>query len=535
MAIFLDVENLFGGYHRDVTGVQLGKVVRGIEQILCASGIGEKTALVRAYANWARADMAVYRREVLEHGIKPVQIFSFEKNVKNAADIELCVEVLEVAQDSPWVDVFVIVTGDGGFVPLIRRLHSLNKYVVVVSTTAPNSGIVNPLLKSVADEYHQIDVQGAPWALGVVPPDPVAVQPPVPSVDAVPAVATVAAVPGKVVGMPPAPAVAKKLPAGSPELAVLRKFILGVVRTQPQLSKKGKVDAAALGQLLRKKWPDLKYTTYQSTNLSSFVEKHCGLVAQRPVPKKAKPAVNLPVQAPVPAPKQAAARTVTNREEYIASVRAQFTEGELGRMVRDSNSEGMNLGNVSVQLRAAITGFTSADAGFPKLHAVLQHALVGTDFRIARMDDTTLAAVHTRHVDPRLALPPITTEGLKDPDLVRRVLGKREPVVRYPEKFILSDIIRVAFESAKSHERPDYVASVYGELPHLPVETVHHTVGLLLTVGALIEDESTGCLTVNPRAGTETQALDMVIDDALRRAAEVRWPVNAGELLLALY
>ncbi|MEO6529854.1 MAG: NYN domain-containing protein [Specibacter sp.] len=178
VAIFLDVENLFGGYHRDVTGVQLGKVVRGIEQILGASGIGEKTALVRAYANWARADMAVYRREVLEHGIKPVQIFSFEKNVKNAADIELCVEVLEVAQDSPWVDVFVIVTGDGGFVPLIRRLHSLNKYVVVVSTTAPNSGIVNPLLKSVADEYHQIDVQGAPWALGVVPPDPVAVQPP---------------------------------------------------------------------------------------------------------------------------------------------------------------------------------------------------------------------------------------------------------------------------------------------------------------------------------------------------------------------
>ena len=70
--------------------------------------------------------------------------------------------MLEVAQDAPWVWVFVIVTGDGGFAPPIRRLHALNKYVVVVSTTAPNASIVNPLLKAVADEYHQIDAKAAP-------------------------------------------------------------------------------------------------------------------------------------------------------------------------------------------------------------------------------------------------------------------------------------------------------------------------------------------------------------------------------------
>lgn len=519
VAIFLDVENLFGGYHRDVTGVQLGTVVRGIEQIVRTSGIGEKTAMVRAYANWARPEMAVYRREVQEYGIKPVQIFSFEKNVKNAADIELCVEVLEVAQDSPWVDVFVIVTGDGGFVPLIRRLHSLNKYVVVVSTTAPNAGIVNPLLKSVADEYHQIDVQGAPWALGAVLPAPVAVQPPMPSV---PAVAR------RMVSMPPAPLVAKRQPTGSPELVVLRKFILDLVKTQPQLSKKGKVDASALSQLLGKKWPGLKYTPYQSTNLSGFLEKHCGLVARGAIPKQAKAADKAPSKPP-------AALTVNSREEYTATVRELFTAGELGRLVRGLSSDGMNLGDVSVQLRGAITGFTSADAGFPKLHAALQHALCGTDFHVTRIDNATMAVVHARHVDPRFALPPITAEGLKDPDLVRAVLGKREPVVRYPEKFILSDIIRVAFESAESLKRLDYVASVYGELPYLPVETVHHTVGLLLAVGVLTEDHGTGWLAVSPQAGTETQALDMVIDDALRRASEVGWPVNAGDLLLALY
>ena len=161
VAIFLDVENLFGGYHRDVTAVRFGEVIRGIEKIVRGSGIGGRTAVARAYANWAHPDMAGYKREIQEHGIKPVQVFSFEKSVKNAADIELCVDVLEVAQDAPWVEVFVIVTGDGGFVPLIRRLHAVNKYVVVVSTTAPNAGIVNPLLKAVADEYHQIDVEAS--------------------------------------------------------------------------------------------------------------------------------------------------------------------------------------------------------------------------------------------------------------------------------------------------------------------------------------------------------------------------------------
>ncbi|WP_449372135.1 NYN domain-containing protein [Arthrobacter psychrolactophilus] len=158
VAVFLDLENMYGGHHNGVTGVPLGRVVREIERIVRNSGLGRRTATIRAYANWGHLGMTSYKAEILEYGIKPVQIFSFDRNVKNAADIELCVDVLQVVHESPWIEVFVIVTGDGGFVPLIRRLHGLNKYVVVASTNAATAGIVNPLLKSVADEYHQIDV-----------------------------------------------------------------------------------------------------------------------------------------------------------------------------------------------------------------------------------------------------------------------------------------------------------------------------------------------------------------------------------------
>nr|WP_276609787.1 NYN domain-containing protein [Arthrobacter silviterrae] len=164
----MDMENLRGGVPGNVAGVHIGEFVRGIEQAVRVGGLGSKTALVRAYANWGRPEMQAYSHELLEHGIEPVQIFSFDKNIKNAADIELCVDVLAVAHDSPWIEVFVIASGDGGFVPLIRRLHHLNKYVIVASTNLPGAGIVNALLKSVADEYHQIPITGPAAAVSPV-------------------------------------------------------------------------------------------------------------------------------------------------------------------------------------------------------------------------------------------------------------------------------------------------------------------------------------------------------------------------------
>lgn len=387
VAIFFDVENLFGGYRRDVTGVQLGKVVRTIEQIVRTSGIGGKTAMVRAYANWARPEMVGYKRELQEYGIKPVQVFSFEKSVKNAADIELCVEALEVAHDAPWVEVFVIVTGDGGFVPLVRRLHFLNKYVVVVSTTAPNSGIVNPLLKSVADEYHQIDVQGPAGPAG------------------------------------PAGSADVTQPSGPPDVAVLKEAILGFIEKQPQLSKKGQINTQALGQLVSKKWPGLKYTSYKSTNLGGFLEKHCGLAIQRPAPQKAITAQKapgkhvklpeVPVKVPPKPVKPPAALTVNNRDEYIASVRELFTDGELGQLVRAQRIDGLHLGQVSAHLREAISGYTSADSGFPKFHMALQEALGGTDFRVVRTGEKLMAVVHFHHADPAHVLAEQAPSGIE--------------------------------------------------------------------------------------------------------------------------
>ncbi len=438
MAIFLDLENLFGGYENNVTRVQIGKIVSGIEQIVRAKGVGGHTATARAYANWGRADMGVYQRQMLECGVEPVQVFSFNKGVKNAADIELCVDVLEVAHESPWVDVFVIVTGDGGFIPLIRRLHRLNKYAIVVSTNDPNAGEVNPLLKSVADEYHQIDVSGAlAVKTKVVPPAaaaaPVAAAAPAAQVAQVAQVAQLA----KTKVVPPAKMPQPKAGDGTPTVDTLRNTIIQLSRTNPQVLVAGKVDTARLGSLLRSKWPKLKYSEYGSKTLGALVEKHCGLVPKRTAQPKAKAP-----GAKQPAPAKTAPVTtipVSTREEYVAAVRGLFTGGDLGLLVRDQKSQGAGLSHVGLHLRQSIPDYSVIDSGFVKLHFMLQHALTGTAYHVVRSEDKSMAVVHVDHLAHNEVLPQAAQQDWQDPELLGKVddwpLRSRAPRAELVHRF----------------------------------------------------------------------------------------------------
>lgn len=383
VAIFLDLENLYGGHHNGVEGVPLGKVVREIERIVRDGGLGRRTATIRAYANWGHLGMHSYQREVLEYGIKPIQIFSFDKNVKNAADIELCVDVLQVVHESPWIDVFVIVTGDGGFVPLIRRLHGLNKYVVVASTNSPTAGVVNSLLKSVADEYHLINVL-APAALldGV---EPVALQPAVSEV--------------RVKVTPAKPDAVKAVPATKD----LRSTILTLAKLNPAVTIDGQVNASALGQLLRKNWPNIKYANYDSKTLSGFVEKHCGLVVQRPVLRKAKKVI----ATAVPEPHQEVIN-VANRDEYIVAIRSLFRDGDLGRAVTSKKSVGMSLTEAGQYIKNTIVGFAKEDPDFPRLQFALHQALAASEYMLAVQEGETMyLLVNIKYLKPGMVPVPI--------------------------------------------------------------------------------------------------------------------------------
>lgn len=396
VAVFLDMENLVGGKTAGATGLRLGELVTAVENIVQKSGVGSKTALIRAYAHWGSPVMAGFQREMLGLGVEPVQIFSFDKQVKNAADIELCVDVLAVVQDSPWIDVFVIATGDGGFVPLVRRLHALEKYVVVVSTNDPESGVVNALLKSVADEYHQVRMSRAASS---VPMQPVRVPE---SLIASPANvnAKVAAnAPPKKAELNPMPQMTAEKPteeqAQIVNIARLRAAIFKVLKQHPEFKVENRVIGSALGSCLRREWPQLGYKACGSKSLGSFLEKHCSLEII-----DASGAQKLPKSVVAPAAAVEHARVLTESvstpepEFFVAAVRKQFTDGALGPDVRATGSAGLSLGIVGNKLRTAIPGFTSPNAGFQLLHQVLDEALLTTEYRV-RFETVGVVVVHS--------------------------------------------------------------------------------------------------------------------------------------------
>lgn len=104
----------------------------------------------RAYADWSRANKS--RDKILELGIEPIQLFRSATGRKNANDILLAIDAIDLLHMSP-IDVFVIVSSDSDFIPLINRLRSSGKLVFVAGAQSKGS----PSLIKACDRYIPID------------------------------------------------------------------------------------------------------------------------------------------------------------------------------------------------------------------------------------------------------------------------------------------------------------------------------------------------------------------------------------------
>lgn len=329
-AVFIDLENLFRGDAKDVASVPLSGLASELKNLLHRRGRTRITAF-RAYANWARPAMMAYQKDLMAHGIEAIQIFSHSRNIKNAADIQLVVDALAEAQDRPATDTFVIVTGDGGFVPLARRLRQLDKHVIVASTDHPEAGAVSELLHSAADEYHQLAVtRGAPEPSAVV-------RRPQPSV------------PQKSAPRKPAPT-----------LEEYRDEVKALVKRKPELLIEGAVNGSPVGIHLRSKWPGVDYTAFGSPSLGEFVERHCGLPFHRPKSDSAGP-----------------------KEYYARAVRAALAKGPLAEQLKAG--ERVYFANLGSALCTSLPGLTFKEAGHSKLISAVTDALEGTPWRVEKM------------------------------------------------------------------------------------------------------------------------------------------------------
>ncbi|HRS75020.1 MAG TPA: NYN domain-containing protein, partial [Anaerolineaceae bacterium] len=148
-AIFYDIENLLRGYsftQETASNLSLAEIVNAIRKVK----VVDQIAMQRAYANWSDPRLAIMRGEINELGIEPMQVFGFGREPsKNAADIQLAIDAVDLAHVRPGLQVFVIVSGDGGFSALAKKLHEYGKTVVGCAYKTAASRI----FQAVCDEF----------------------------------------------------------------------------------------------------------------------------------------------------------------------------------------------------------------------------------------------------------------------------------------------------------------------------------------------------------------------------------------------
>jgi len=152
-AVFYDIENLLGGYSFNaqwVAELSLKDILTRIR----ASGLTGRIAVQRAYANWSDPRLGILRNEINELGIDPIQIFGFSRDAKrNAADIQLAIDAIDLAHLRPAIGTFVIVSGDGGFASLAKKLHEYGRTVI----GAAYRKATNQTLRAVCDDFVWIE------------------------------------------------------------------------------------------------------------------------------------------------------------------------------------------------------------------------------------------------------------------------------------------------------------------------------------------------------------------------------------------
>ncbi len=137
IGLFIDYENLAIGA-RDDLGIQFD--FRPIADALAERG---RVVVRRAYADWSSFQKD--RQMLADNQVELIEIPQRRGRVrKNAADIKMAVDAVELAFERDYVTAFVICTGDSDFTPLVQKLRELNKRVLGVGLQASTSAMLPP-------------------------------------------------------------------------------------------------------------------------------------------------------------------------------------------------------------------------------------------------------------------------------------------------------------------------------------------------------------------------------------------------------
>jgi uncharacterized protein (TIGR00288 family) len=138
IALFLDYENLAIGAREALGGQAFD--FRPIADALAERG---RVVVRRAYADWSSFEED--RRMLTRHQVELIEIPQRMGSVrKNAADIKMAVDAVELSFERDYITTFVLGTGDSDFTPLVHKLRELNRRVIGIGVEASTSGLLPP-------------------------------------------------------------------------------------------------------------------------------------------------------------------------------------------------------------------------------------------------------------------------------------------------------------------------------------------------------------------------------------------------------
>ena len=140
LAIFIDWENIY------ISTVSEYNSKPNVSAILEKAREYGRIVAATAYADWTEGDFRNAPPTLYSNGISPRYISAryfpggrAQKRRTNSIDVMLAVECSDFLHNHPQVDTYVLVTGDGDFIPLVSLLRSQGKNVVVIGVSEATS------------------------------------------------------------------------------------------------------------------------------------------------------------------------------------------------------------------------------------------------------------------------------------------------------------------------------------------------------------------------------------------------------------
>ena len=366
VAVFIDAENLFKGYGKlDIPDVSMEDILNQIDKAASQEAGANGIAVARAYADWNALGLEDYRRDVERSRVETVQVFSVGKAEKNAADIVLVVDCLRVAADLDHIEVFVLVSADGDFVPLVRRLHELDKYVV--GATLSNHP-VNSVLEKEVDQY-----------VGL-----------------------------KVTPVPPAAALQPVFSAGEPakQSAAPRKAAAKKVVESPQVKESpAKQEPAAKKEPAKKEAPAKK----QAAKKQAAKKSEPAAADKNPPRAGGKPEWHK-IASQIPVVHEGRA---SSPDDYKAIMKKVLTEPKVRSYLDQLANHGGTLPILAMAIKAAAPQVSPSDAKVSTLSRALRFALAGTPYALARQSDDVQPVLVRRSTKPAGMLSDLSLDDIQ--------------------------------------------------------------------------------------------------------------------------